>query len=386
MLFLDRGHARAQGVHRPRARRDRRAAAGVGRTAPPWAWTRSTAARPRTPGACCLRRRARRAAGGGAVVPRAADSASTVPGTAAEPASAAPGRRRRGLRRRQPGAPRERRPPRAWALPALVLGGDRRGAVLHPGLARAHGAVPVPDRRRRTGCVPVPPALPSAPLPVPGATEMDLARARVLLAAGHARDALRLLERIGPDDPLRAEADAAARRRPARAARRVRRRAGAAPRRPGRRRPGAAEPMKCPKCNYIGFEPADRCRNCGYDFSLADRGGPSPTCRCAARSRWARWPTSTWATPGLAADGRHRAGRSRRKHDPSLDPGLPPRPAGDLPLFGERCRPRICPSCRPRRRRRRWPSAARRRRVEPRPRPTPRAAEPQPEFSFGAAG
>jgi len=27
--------------------------------------------------------------------------------------------------------------------------------------------------------------------------------------------------------------------------------------------------MKCPKCGYLGFEPADRCRNCQYDFSLA---------------------------------------------------------------------------------------------------------------------
>jgi uncharacterized RDD family membrane protein YckC len=26
--------------------------------------------------------------------------------------------------------------------------------------------------------------------------------------------------------------------------------------------------MKCPKCNYLGFETSDRCRNCGYDFSL----------------------------------------------------------------------------------------------------------------------
>jgi uncharacterized RDD family membrane protein YckC len=26
--------------------------------------------------------------------------------------------------------------------------------------------------------------------------------------------------------------------------------------------------MKCPKCGYIGFEDVDRCRNCGYDFSL----------------------------------------------------------------------------------------------------------------------
>lgn len=28
--------------------------------------------------------------------------------------------------------------------------------------------------------------------------------------------------------------------------------------------------MKCPKCGYLGFEPVDRCRNCGYEFSLAE--------------------------------------------------------------------------------------------------------------------
>jgi uncharacterized RDD family membrane protein YckC len=27
--------------------------------------------------------------------------------------------------------------------------------------------------------------------------------------------------------------------------------------------------VKCSKCGYIGFETADRCRNCGYEFSLA---------------------------------------------------------------------------------------------------------------------
>lgn len=26
--------------------------------------------------------------------------------------------------------------------------------------------------------------------------------------------------------------------------------------------------MKCPKCDYLGFETGDRCKNCGYDFSL----------------------------------------------------------------------------------------------------------------------
>ena len=27
--------------------------------------------------------------------------------------------------------------------------------------------------------------------------------------------------------------------------------------------------MKCPKCHYIGFRTEERCKNCGYDFSLA---------------------------------------------------------------------------------------------------------------------
>ena len=33
--------------------------------------------------------------------------------------------------------------------------------------------------------------------------------------------------------------------------------------------------MKCPKCGYLGFEATDRCRHCGYDFSLVP-SGPLP--------------------------------------------------------------------------------------------------------------
>lgn len=29
--------------------------------------------------------------------------------------------------------------------------------------------------------------------------------------------------------------------------------------------------MKCPKCGYLGFEQSERCRNCGYEFSLGTR-------------------------------------------------------------------------------------------------------------------
>lgn len=33
--------------------------------------------------------------------------------------------------------------------------------------------------------------------------------------------------------------------------------------------------MKCPKCDYLGFETGDRCKNCGYDFSLLADAAPS---------------------------------------------------------------------------------------------------------------
>lgn len=32
--------------------------------------------------------------------------------------------------------------------------------------------------------------------------------------------------------------------------------------------------MKCPTCDYIGFEASDRCRNCGFDFGLAPQAPP----------------------------------------------------------------------------------------------------------------
>lgn len=34
--------------------------------------------------------------------------------------------------------------------------------------------------------------------------------------------------------------------------------------------------MRCPKCQYISFSSADRCRNCGYEFSLAETPETKP--------------------------------------------------------------------------------------------------------------
>jgi uncharacterized RDD family membrane protein YckC len=97
--------------------------------------------------------------------------------------------------------------------------------------------------------------------------------------------------------------------------------------------------MKCPKCSYIGFEPADRCRNCGFDFSLAPIEDPAvdlPIRQAEPMGPLADFDLGEAGrpprlTPASRAD--------RRREDPSLDPGLPPAPSpgtgvGDLPLFG----------------------------------------------------
>ena len=37
--------------------------------------------------------------------------------------------------------------------------------------------------------------------------------------------------------------------------------------------------MKCPKCEYLGFDTGDRCKNCGYDFSLVSLSPETPSRR-----------------------------------------------------------------------------------------------------------
>ena len=45
----------------------------------------------------------------------------------------------------------------------------------------------------------------------------------------------------------------------------------------------AAE-MRCPKCQYISFESGDRCRNCGYEFSLSVDNEPDRREDCPRRA------------------------------------------------------------------------------------------------------
>lgn len=53
--------------------------------------------------------------------------------------------------------------------------------------------------------------------------------------------------------------------------------------------------MKCPKCEYISFDTGDRCRNCGYEFSLladasitSSTAGPTPDLDLRLREEDAR--------------------------------------------------------------------------------------------------
>ena len=103
--------------------------------------------------------------------------------------------------------------------------------------------------------------------------------------------------------------------------------------------------MKCPKCQYISFDSGDRCRNCGYDFSLA--------AEAPGRSDDADLPiqNGTEALGPLADLSLHDApnlplftGNKRDPDAPLVTPGAPPR----APLAVRRAAP-LPPRPRPRR-------------------------------------
>jgi uncharacterized RDD family membrane protein YckC len=73
--------------------------------------------------------------------------------------------------------------------------------------------------------------------------------------------------------------------------------------------------MKCPKCGYLGFEQVTRCRNCGYEFSLA---APAPIPDLALNERRDEEPPADLSFLAPAS--------------PSGSPAPAP-PTGDLPLF-----------------------------------------------------
>lgn len=90
--------------------------------------------------------------------------------------------------------------------------------------------------------------------------------------------------------------------------------------------------MKCPKCSYLRFDSADRCRNCGYDFSLLD-DEPAPS-GPGARPR--ATPLSPASLPGTSLRPRGARHSARPATGSGLDRPLLRTPDSapiDLPLF-----------------------------------------------------
>jgi uncharacterized RDD family membrane protein YckC len=96
--------------------------------------------------------------------------------------------------------------------------------------------------------------------------------------------------------------------------------------------------MKCPKCGYLGFETGDRCKNCGYDFSLLGGRVPAPDVDLAIRT-----DDSETVAPELWLDRLDRsmdeASRpgTKQEHLIGVPEGPPPDPDAQvdkgLPLF-----------------------------------------------------
>jgi uncharacterized RDD family membrane protein YckC len=123
--------------------------------------------------------------------------------------------------------------------------------------------------------------------------------------------------------------------------------------------------MKCPKCSYLGFETGDRCKNCGYDFSLLSE--PAVLARQADPSAIAFAVSETLAEAAdlpLRAPERATIGESRavaRAGAPSLPLFHPAADHDDEPLIKLPAAPRP-------------PLAVRRTPDKPRPRQAPRPA------------
>ncbi|MEO7274328.1 MAG: RDD family protein [Vicinamibacterales bacterium] len=143
--------------------------------------------------------------------------------------------------------------------------------------------------------------------------------------------------------------------------------------------------MRCPKCRYIGFEDHDRCRNCGYDFSLSQsmdpidlpiRSGDTPATLSDLRLSVQRRRSAAAALTPPGADPTPRSAPSTPA-DAARFGGLTPGPF-DLPLFNDHRDdlPLVSGNAPPR-----TPLSVRRAPVTPRPRivePPPR--EPALDF------
>jgi uncharacterized RDD family membrane protein YckC len=130
--------------------------------------------------------------------------------------------------------------------------------------------------------------------------------------------------------------------------------------------------MRCPKCRYISFGSAPRCRNCGYDFSLSEEASPVDLPIQARDEPIGPLADLPLSLSGPAIDRQARAAGETR------EPGAAARAAVsrfDLPLFEDDI-PLISPSAVPR-----APLSVRRPApAPPRPRAEPVPAHNEPAF------
>jgi uncharacterized RDD family membrane protein YckC len=93
--------------------------------------------------------------------------------------------------------------------------------------------------------------------------------------------------------------------------------------------------MKCPKCGYLGFEAVDRCRNCGYDFSLTPSAAlPELPIRRAEADADVLDDLSLIDAAASPVSVRPTA-RQSQEHDPLAMPSLRDDDRGELSLFAD---------------------------------------------------
>src|SRR5207237_7087178 len=138
--------------------------------------------------------------------------------------------------------------------------------------------------------------------------------------------------------------------------------------------------MRCPKCQYISFDSGERCRNCGYDFSLSDDVDPVEL--PIQDGTEAMGPLSDFSLNDAATPSEQEAEEGDTPLA-SLSPtaaaqagARPITSSFDLPLFKERAAredaPLVTPGASPR-----APRAVRRTSVATKPRPRRDASNPQ---------
>jgi len=97
--------------------------------------------------------------------------------------------------------------------------------------------------------------------------------------------------------------------------------------------------MKCPKCSYIGFEEADRCRNCGYEFALSDaRPAPPDLPMRAGDDEDGPLPDLSLSRSAAPQGEPRRTAAGKPRLDLDRMIGVEPQNS-DLPLFGEAADP-----------------------------------------------